>query len=196
MKRTSRGYFRASRKTFNYWNIMKRIAALMLISAICALSPFAFAKEKKADSKGATKDTSKAAAMAEHKMFTPSDLKWSDGPPFLPPGVKMAVLEGDPGKPGAFTIRLQAPDGYKIPAHTHPTAERITVISGTFHLGTGNKLDEAAGHEMVAGSFAVMPAGMKHFAWATGETVVQVHGTGPFQIKYVNPADDPRIAKK
>jgi hypothetical protein len=59
-----------------------------------------------------------------------------------------------------------------------------------------DKFDESAGQEMVAGSFAVMPAGMKHFAWATGETVVQVHGAGPFAIKYVNPADDPCNAKK
>jgi Domain of unknown function (DUF4437) len=163
---------------------MKRIATVLLIGAVSALSPCAFAQEKE-------------SAAAEHKMFAPADLKWSDGPPFLPPGVKLAVLEGDPGKAGPFTIRLQAGDGYKIPAHYHPTTEHITVISGTFHMGTGEKLDQATGHEMVAGSFAVMPAGTKHFAWATGpSTVVQVHGTGPFQITYVNPADDPRNAKK
>jgi len=165
----------------------------MLVGAVCALSSFAIAKESKKDSSQAT---SKVTATAEHKMFSPSDIKWVDGPPFLPAGAKMAVLEGDPGKAGPYTVRLQTPDGYKIPPHTHPTAERITVISGTFHLGTGEKFDESAGHEMVPGSFAIMPAGMKHFAWATGEAVVQVHGTGPFAIKYVNPADDPRNAKK
>jgi quercetin dioxygenase-like cupin family protein len=108
----------------------------------------------------------------------------------------MAVLSGDPNNKGTFTVRLRAPDGYKIAPHTHPTAENITVISGTLHLGTGDKFDEAAAHEMVAGSFGVMPAGMKHFAWTTGETVIQIHGVGPFEIKYVNPADDPRNAKK
>lgn len=174
-------------------NIMKRIVVAMLVSAACSLSSFAIAKEAKKD---LSQPSLKVAATAEHKMFAPSDIKWLDGPPFLPAGAKLAVLEGDPAKPGPFTIRLQAPDGYKIPAHTHPTAERITVISGTFHLGMADKFDESAGHEMVAGSFAIMPAGMKHFAWATGETVVQVHGTGPFAIKYVNPADDPRNAKK
>jgi quercetin dioxygenase-like cupin family protein len=108
----------------------------------------------------------------------------------------MAVLEGDPGKKGPFTVRLQAPAGYKIPPHTHPTAERVTVISGALHLGMGDKLDEAAGQELAAGSFAVMPAGMKHFAWATDETVIQISSMGPFAIKYVNLADDPRKAKK
>lgn len=180
------------RETLNA-NIMKRIVAAMLVGAVWTLSSLAIAKENKKDS---SQPSSKLAATAEHKMFAPSEIKWVDAPPSLPPGAKLAVLEGDPAKPGPFTIRLQMPDGYKIPAHTHPTTERVTVISGTFHLGMADKFDEAAGHEMVAGSFAIMPADMKHFAWATGETVVQVQSTGPFVIKYVNPADDPRNAKK
>lgn len=93
-------------------------------------------------------------------------------------------------------MRLQFPPGYKIPAHTHPTAERVTVISGTFSMGMADKFDGAAGHETVAGSFAIMPAGMRHFAWATGEAIIQVQSTGPFVINYLNPADDPRNAKK
>jgi hypothetical protein len=105
-------------------------------------------------------------------------------------------LDGDPTKKGSFTVRLQAPDGYKVPPHTHPTTERITVISGTFYLGMGDKFDEAAGREMAPGSFAVLPAGMRHFGWYMGETVLQINSEGPFQIKYVNPADDPRNAKK
>jgi anti-sigma factor ChrR (cupin superfamily) len=172
---------------------MKRIVTVILVGAVGALSSLAFAKQKEKES---SQSSSKVAATAEHKMFAPADIKWVDGPPSLPPGAKLAVLEGDPSKAGPFTIRLQAPDGYKIPAHTHPTDERITVISGTFHMGMADKFDEAAGHEMVPGSFAIMPAGTKHFAWATGETVVQVQSTGPFVIKYVNPADDPRNAKK
>ena len=99
---------------------------------------------------------------------------------------------------GAATgaCRLQAPAGYKVPPHTHPTTERVTVISGSFHLGMGEKFDETAGPELSPGSFAVLPAGMAHFAWSTGESVVQIQSEGPFQIKYVNPADDPRKAKK
>lgn len=175
---------------------MKNIVIPILVVAVWAFSSFAGAEEKKVSSKKSSNENSKTTPTVEHKIFTPSDLKWMDGPPFLPAGVKLAVLEGDPSKAGPFTIRLQAPAGYKIPAHSHPTAEHVTVISGTFHLGMGDKLDEAAGQEMVAGSFAIMPAGMKHFAWATSEAVVQVHGSGPFAIKYVNPADDPRNAKK
>jgi quercetin dioxygenase-like cupin family protein len=108
----------------------------------------------------------------------------------------MAVLDGDPTQKGSFTVRLQAPAGYKIPPHTHPTAERLTVISGTINLGMGDKLDETATRPMGPGSFAVLPTGMKHFVWNKGESVVQIHSEGPFEINYVNPADDPRNEKK
>lgn len=174
---------------------MKKIA--VLFSVIVTTATFTIAAESKENSKAAGKETSKAsAAVPEHKIVTPSELQWTDAPPGLPPGGKMTVLTGDPTKKGPFTVRLQAPDGYKIAPHMHPTAENITVISGTFHMGTGDKFDESAGHEMLAGSFASMPAGTAHFAWSSGETVVQIHGVGPFVIKYVNPADDPRNAKK
>jgi quercetin dioxygenase-like cupin family protein len=174
---------------------MKKIA--ILLGLALGFSILAVGAKEKESSKDSSKASSTApAATAEHKMFAPSELKWMDAPPGLPPGAKMAVLDGDPGKKGSFTVRLQSPAGYKIPPHTHPTAERITVISGAFQLGTGDKFDQTAGHEMVAGSFAVMPAGMKHFVWTPSETVVQIHSEGPFQIKYVNPADDPRNAKK
>lgn len=173
---------------------MKKI--VVLFSIIVAAAAFMLAAEQKENPKTASKETSKAATTTEHKIFGPTELTWGDAPPGLPAGGKMAVLDGDPNKKGSFTVRLQAPDGYKIAPHTHPTAERLTVISGTFHLGMGEKFDEAAGREMGPGSFAVLPAGMKHFAWTTGETIVQIHSEGPFEIKYVNPADDPRNAKK
>jgi quercetin dioxygenase-like cupin family protein len=173
---------------------MKKI--VVLFSIIVAAAAFMLAAEQKENPKTASKETSKAATTTEHKIFGPTELTWEDAPPGLPAGGKMAVLDGDPNKKGSFTVRLQAPDGYKIAPHTHPTAERLTVISGTFHLGMGEKFDEAAGREMGPGSFAVLPAGMKHFAWSTGESVVQIDSEGPFEIKYVNPADDPRNAKK
>jgi len=171
---------------------MKHIA--ILFSAVLAFLAVAVAAQEKESSK--PKGSSKAAAAVEHKIVSPAELKWGDASPGLPPGAKMAVLDGDPTTKGSFTVRLQAPDGYKIPPHTHPTTERITVLSGTFYLGMGDKFDEAAGREMAVGSFAVLPAGMKHFGWNTGETVLQINSEGPFQIKYVNPADDPRNAKK
>ena len=79
-------------------------------------------------------------------------LKWQDGPSSLPPGSKIAVLEGDPSKEGPWVFRLKFPDGYKIPPHTHPGPERVTVISGTLNLGMGEKFDMTKGQEMTAGS--------------------------------------------
>ena len=173
---------------------MKKI--VILFTAVLAVSWLAFAAEEKATPKESSKGSSKTAATTEHKIVGPTEMTWGDAPPGLPAGAKMAVLDGDPTKKGSFTVRLQAPAGYKVPPHTHPTTERVTVISGSFHLGMGEKFDEAAGPELSPGSFAVLPAGMAHFAWSTGESVVQIQSEGPFQIKYVNPADDPRNAKK
>ena len=128
-------------------------------------------------------------------ICTPDQIKWQDGPPSLPPGAKFALLEGDPAKEGPFTMRIRLPDGYKIPPHTHPKVEHITVISGVFNFGKGAKFDQSATRPMPAGTFAYWPAGMAHFVWAKGETVVQLHGIGPWSIQYLNPADDPRKAK-
>jgi len=139
--------------------------------------------------------TTASGQTAHPGIFTPEEVKWGPGPGFLPPGAKLAILEGDPGKPGDFTLRLELPDGYKIPAHNHPTTENVTVISGEFHAGMGDKLDAAKGLTLLPGSFASLPAKMNHYAWAKGKTVVQVHGKAPFAITYVNPADDPRTAK-
>ncbi|MEY2483926.1 MAG: hypothetical protein QOK24_2454 [Verrucomicrobiota bacterium] len=169
---------------------MKKITSVALLGAALALSSIAFALDEKPKAK------EPAAASSEHVMFAPGDLKWADGPPALPAGAKIAVLQGDPGKAGPFTVRLQFPAGFKVPPHTHPTAEHVTVISGTLGLGMGAKFDETAAHEMTAGGFAVMPAGMQHFAICKSECVVQIHAAGPFEVKYVNPADDPRTAKK
>lgn len=129
-------------------------------------------------------------------VYAPKDLKWADAPPVLPRGAKVALLEGDPSKEGPFVMRVRMPDGYKIPPHTHPKPERVTVISGTFYIGMGDKFDETKGKEMPAGSFGTWPAGMKHFVWAEGETVIQLHGTGPWSLTYAYPRDDPRNSGK
>jgi hypothetical protein len=131
---------------------------------------------------------------ATHTVLTPGDLKWGDAPAIFPPGAKMAVLQGDPSKPGVYTVRLKAGDGYKIPAHWHPTTENVTVISGMFYIGAGDKLDESKGAALGPGGFASLPAKMHHYAWFKGDTEVQVHGPGPFKLTYVNPADDPTKA--
>jgi quercetin dioxygenase-like cupin family protein len=132
------------------------------------------------------------AKVAAHVMVSPSDLQWADGPGSLPPGAKFAVIEGDPKNAALFTMRVKVPAGYKIPAHWHPADEHVTVISGTFHMGLGDKLDATKGKGMGPGSFMVMPAHARHYAWANEETVIQLHGMGPWGITYVNPGDDPR----
>lgn len=133
-----------------------------------------------------------ATAQSAHVMATPGDLKWADAPPSLPPGAKAAILEGDPAKPGLFTMRLQLPANYRIPAHWHPADEHVTVMSGTLTMGMGDKLDETKGTPLAAGSFALMPSKTNHFAFAKAATVIQLHGMGPWGITYVNAADDPR----
>jgi quercetin dioxygenase-like cupin family protein len=136
-----------------------------------------------------------AGAMAKHILILPDDVKWEDMPS-LPPGAKGAVLEGDPTKEGFFTIRAKFPDGYKIPPHFHPNPERVTVLSGTFHLGMGDKLDKDAAKSLPVGAYTSMPKGMHHYAWSEGETTVQISSMGPWGITYLNPSDDPRKAAK
>ena len=131
------------------------------------------------------------ARAQSHPMMTPAEVKWGPAPPALPPGAQLAVLDGDPGKAGPFALRLKLPDGYKVAPHWHPTDEHITVIQGTFGLGMGNALNAASAKMMPAGSYAKMPAEMRHYAIAKGETIVQVSGQGPFVVNYVNPKDDP-----
>jgi quercetin dioxygenase-like cupin family protein len=126
-----------------------------------------------------------------HITVAPDALKWEDAK-MLPPGAKVAVIEGDPQKDGFFTMRIKLPAGYRIPPHTHPCPERVTVLSGTFHLGAGERFDESAGKPLPAGAYTSMPAGMRHFAWTEGETILQLSTIGPWGITYVNPADDPR----
>lgn len=125
-----------------------------------------------------------------------TEMKWQEGPAALPPGAKIAILEGDLGKPGPFTYRLKLPDGYKIPPHTHNTAEHLTVISGTYHLGEGEKFDKDQAKTLPTGSYASWPAGTPHFSWTEGDTVIQVHGEGPWVLKYVHSEDDPRKNNK
>jgi uncharacterized protein YciI/quercetin dioxygenase-like cupin family protein len=134
-----------------------------------------------------------AVPPTEHVLLTPGEVKFGPAPPSLPPGAQAALLSGDPTKAGApFTLRAKFPDGYKIPPHWHPTDENIVVLQGTLMSALGEKFDEAAGHPLVAGSYGLMPKGVRHFSWAKGETVVQMYGVGPFEVNYVNPADDPR----
>lgn len=125
-------------------------------------------------------------------VFPLAETEWMEGPASLPKGAKMAVLEGDPNKEGLYVFRLKLPDGYRVPPHTHPKTERVTVIAGTFNLGMGEKFNADATRPLPTGTYGYWPAGMKHFVWVKGETIIQFHGIGPWSIKYINPADDPR----
>ncbi len=134
-----------------------------------------------------------AQSGAQHQnAFTPDQIKYGPPPPFVAPGAQLAVLEGDPtATTGDFTIWLKMPDGYKIAPHWHPKRENVTVISGNFKVGMGDQFDEAKMMTFPAGSFAYLDPDMHHYAMASGEVVVQVHGMSPLQFNYVNPADDP-----
>lgn len=125
-----------------------------------------------------------------------NEIKWGDAPPALPRGAKIAVLYGDPGKPGPFVIRLKTPAGYKIPPHWHSQAENLTVISGTFYLGSGDKSDSTHAHAMKSGGYHFLPANAHHYAFAKAPAIVQVNGEGPFDVTYVDAGEDPRGAAK
>jgi hypothetical protein len=133
-----------------------------------------------------------AAAPPAHVLVAGAEIVWGAPPPMLNPGAKLAVLSGDPTAPGPFVVRFQAPAGYKIAPHWHPTEENVTVLSGTFAMGMGETFDEKALKDLPAGGYAKMPAEMRHYALARTAVTIQVHGTGPFVLNYVNPADDPR----
>jgi quercetin dioxygenase-like cupin family protein len=131
-------------------------------------------------------------ALAQQATIVADDgVKW--GPALsLPAGAQQSVLLGDPSKEGPYVARVKFPAGYKVAPHTHPIDENVTVISGTFHVGMGEKFDEGKGQAVKAGGFLQVPKGQPHFAWASQDTVIQVHGVGPGGIGYVDAADDPR----
>ncbi|MEO8259720.1 MAG: cupin domain-containing protein [Acidobacteriota bacterium] len=135
------------------------------------------------------------AAVAQtpaHVMENLSTAKWGPAPPLLPPGAQIAVLAGDPTRAVPYTVRLKFPANYDIPAHSHPTDENVTVVSGELFMGMGNKLDRKSGLGLGVGGFASMPANSNHFAYTRTETTIVLFGQGPVEFKYVNPSDDPR----
>jgi quercetin dioxygenase-like cupin family protein len=131
------------------------------------------------------------AADAPHGMYTPSDIKWTDAPPMVPKGAKLAVLYGDPGKDGLFVVRVKMPANYRVAAHSHPTDEVVTVLSGTLLVGMGDKLAPAAVHPFPAGSLVVAPAQANHYVMTKQPVVIEISAMGPLVFNYVNPADDP-----
>ena len=187
---------------------MKRL--LCTVTLMSLLAGVALAQTKSTTKKSAKKSAAAAAAPAKAddsgsshvKAYTPDDVKWSAAPNALPAGAQIAVLEGDPMKAGPYTMRLKMPNGYKIPPHSHAHPEHVTVISGSVHVGMGDKFDEKAMNTFGPGSFAVIEPGTHHYAMAKNDmmfkgkdTIIQLHGEGPWGIQYVNASDDPRNKK-
>ncbi len=169
---------------FNYRN-----SVIALIVAASAVVSYA-----QAPGKPSPQPTAHPAAHAA-PMLNASDLKWGAAPPAFNAGAQMAVVDGDPSQSGPFVLRVKFPAGFKVMPHWHPTDESVTVISGTLAAGMGEKWDDAAMKTFAAGAFARMPKNSPHYVQAKEETIVQVHGTGPFTLTYVNPNDDPRKKK-
>lgn len=139
--------------------------------------------------------TSSLAFGAEPQTLINSEkMEWGAAPPVLPAGAKIVVLAGDPAEAGLLSLRLMLPAGYKIPAHWHPNDEQVTILSGTFNIGMGDKLDQSKGQELTAGGFAVLPAQINHYVWTNTGVTLQLNLMGPFAMTYANPADDPRQA--
>ena len=125
-------------------------------------------------------------------VVPPDQVSYGPAPASLPAGAQLAVLEGNPSEPGPFTMRVRLPDGYRIPPHYHPVVEHVTVLEGTLQVGMGDKFDASALKPLPTGTFAALAPGTRHFAQAKGETVLQLHGIGPWKLIYVDPADDPQ----
>ena len=123
-------------------------------------------------------------------------LTWGPAPPTLPAGARLAIVAGDPGKPAPFELQLDMPNGYVIPPHWHPTDEHVTVKSGQFRYGMADRIDAKFTKSLRPGQSVNLKAKMNHYAMARGRTVVSVSAIGPFEITYVNPADDPRSKPK
>ncbi len=152
--------------------------AVIIGVASLTIGPFATAQESH-------RTRPEGGATEQVMRLTPGELTWTAGPPMLPPGASMAVIEGSFMEPGPFTVRLRFPANYQIPAHWHPVKVTVTVISGTFNMGLGDVLDTSKGKMLPAGSIFEMPARIHHFGWTSEETIIQEHGIGPVSVNYL-----------
>jgi hypothetical protein len=135
-----------------------------------------------------TTTTTAATPPAGHPIagYVAQDMKWIEAPPSLP-NAQMVVLQGDPTKAGPYTIRVKFPAGYRVPLHFHDTDVNLTVISGLLYIGIGPTFDQSNMKEIGATSFAMLPAKMKHNEWCDVETIVQMHGIGPWTMHQADP---------
>ena len=135
-----------------------------------------------------------AAPPARGDAVWEANFAWGDGPPALPKGVRMAKLSGDPAQPGPFVARLKFPAGFVLPPHVHASDENVTVLAGTVMAGRGETFDKSATRTLTAGAYGLTPAGTAHFSHAPEGAILQIHGVGPFTVRYIDPKDDPRGA--
>ncbi len=133
-----------------------------------------------------------AQAKLEAVAMTPSEMRWGAQGSLAIAGVEQVNLVGNPSKPGPYTLRLKFPAGYKLAPHTHPDYREVTILSGTWYTGYGERFDEAALKALPAGSFYTEPANVTHFVEVREPVTIQVSGTGPSGRSFVNPADNPK----
>lgn len=176
---------------------MKRLVIVVTLIASLAIAQEATQKQDAKPSKHGSEMAQghSGHSMEGHKVSSAKRLQWGPGPASLPAGAQAAVLEGNPKEAGPFTLRLKLPAGYKIKPHSHPGVEHVTVLSGEANFGMGDQWDDSKGMNLAAGDFIYMHPGQTHYAWTTGETILQLHGIGPWKVNYVNPADDPSAKK-
>ena len=165
------------------------LAAAVMLASTAAVAADAMKGEMK---KSEMKSDMKSADMKMAGTYTnPSEIKWGDAPPVFPKGAKMTVLSGDPGKAGPFVGRLMMPANYKVAPHWHTNDEDLTIVSGELYLGEGDKMETKGAHGLKSGGFHHLPGKAHHYAFTKTATVVQINSTGPFDLVYIDPKDDP-----
>ena len=123
------------------------------------------------------------------------DVVWKAFPAF-PTQARLAILVGDPTKPGPYVIRVRLPGNTRMMPHRHAEDRIYTVIAGVFYVGVGDVFDENKLTAHAPGTVVVLPAGTPHFHWArSGEYITQVSAIGPLGLDYVDPAQDPRQSR-
>jgi quercetin dioxygenase-like cupin family protein len=126
------------------------------------------------------------------KSILSEEVDWKPFAAF-PPAVRLAVIVGDPSKPGPYTIRVKASHGAKLPPHKHPEDRVYTVVSGVFYVGRGQEFDASKLEAVPPGAVVILPGNTAHFHWAkSSEYITQITGIGPLGLEYIDAKDDPR----